>query len=213
MTLVEGIAGELRPVTPDLLQRVLPVAVLSSPSEELDLESLHLLLELLPHRLTELVRLSTGEVGDLTGEEHHLLLIDGDPIGILEVTLHAGEVVGDLLASVLTIDEVGDVVHRPGAVEGIHRDQILEGRGQELTEVLLHPCRLELEGTHRPSRLIEFIGLRVGQRDLVDIDLLPVTLLDIGQSLLDHREGLESEEVHLDQPRGLDHRALILGHQ
>ena len=90
MALVEGIAGELRPVTPDLLQRVLPIAVLSSPSEELDLEGLHLLLELLPHRLTELVRLSTGEVGDLTGEEHHLLLIDGDPIGILEVTLHAG---------------------------------------------------------------------------------------------------------------------------
>ena len=140
MALVEGIAGELRPVTPDLLQRVLRIAILSSPSEELDLEGLHLLLELLPHRLTELVRLSTGEVGDLTGEEHHLLLIDGDPVGILEVTLHAGEVVGDLLASVLTIDEVGDVVHRPGAVEGIHRDQILEGRGLELTEVLLHPC-------------------------------------------------------------------------
>ena len=113
----------------------------------------------------------------------------------------------------LTIDEVGDVVHRPGTVEGIHRDQILEGRGLELTEVLLHPCRLELEGAHCPSRLIELIGLRVGQRDLVDVDLLPVTLLDISQSLLDHREGLEAEEVHLDQPRGLDHRALILGHQ
>ena len=113
----------------------------------------------------------------------------------------------------LTVDEVGDVVHRPGTVEGIHSDQILEGRGLELTEVLLHPCRLELEGTHRPSRLVELIGLRVGQRDLVDIDLLPVTLLDIGQSLLDHREGLESEEVHLDQPCGLDHRALVLGHQ
>ena len=113
----------------------------------------------------------------------------------------------------LTVDEVGDVVHRPGTVEGIHRDQILEGRGLELTEVLLHPCRLELEGTHCPSRLIELIGLCVGQRDLVDIDLLPVALLDIGQSLLDHREGLESEEVHLDQPRGLDHRTLILGHQ
>ena len=68
MALVEGVAGELCPVGPDLLQRVLLVALLRATSEELHLQLGHLVGELLTHRLTQAVRLPTREVGDLTGE-------------------------------------------------------------------------------------------------------------------------------------------------
>ena len=171
MTLVEGVGGELGPVGPYLLQRRLVVAVLGPPVEELHLEGGHLVRQLLPHRLTELVALPSGEVGDLTREEHHLLLIDGDAVGILEVALHAGQVIGDVLASVLAVDEVGDVVHRPRAVEGIHRDEVLEGRGLQLAQVLLHAGGLELEGPHRLALGVELVGLGVVDGDAVDVDL------------------------------------------
>ena len=68
MALVEGVAGELCPVGPDLLQRVLLVALLRTTSEELHLQLGHLVGELLTHRLTQAVGLPTREVGDLTGE-------------------------------------------------------------------------------------------------------------------------------------------------
>ena len=68
MALVEGVAGKLRPVGPDLLQCVLLVALLRATSEELHLQLGHLVGELLTHRLTQAVGLPTREVGDLTGE-------------------------------------------------------------------------------------------------------------------------------------------------
>ena len=68
MTLIEGIAGELRPVRPDLLKYLFLVALLLTTGEELDLQLGHLVGELLTHRLTQAVGLPTREVGDLTGE-------------------------------------------------------------------------------------------------------------------------------------------------
>ena len=148
MALVEGVAGELRPVGPDLLQRVLLVALLRATSEELYLELCHLVGELLTHCLTQAIGFASREVCDFTREKHHLLLIDGDPIGILEVALHTGQVVGDGLTAVLTIDEVGDVVHRPWTIKGVHRYEVLEGGRLEFAQILLHPSGFKLERAH-----------------------------------------------------------------
>ena len=87
----------------------------------------------------------------------------------------------------LTIDEVGDIVHRPRAIKCIHRDEVFEGRGLKFTKVLLHPCRLELEGTDGLPFGIESVGRLVVNGDVVDVDVDPSALLDVGESFLDHR--------------------------
>ena len=68
MALVKRIACKLRPVSPYLLEDVLLITLFTSPCQELHLERFHLILELLPHRLTKLIRLPSGEVCDLSGE-------------------------------------------------------------------------------------------------------------------------------------------------
>ena len=151
MTLIERIRGELLPVLPDLVQHLLVVPVLGTALIEQLLQLLHVGNLLLTHRLTQRVRLSSGEVGEKSGEKHHLLLIDGDTIGILEILLHAGQVVLDLRRISLSCDEVGDIVHRSRAIQRIHSDQVLKDRRLQFTEVFLHTCRFKLEGTHGTS--------------------------------------------------------------
>ena len=113
----------------------------------------------------------------------------------------------------LTVDEVGDVVHRPWTIEGVHRDEVLEGRGLQLAQVLLHPSGFELEGPDGLPLGVELVGLGIINRDLVNVDLDAAALLDVQQGFLDDREGLEPEEVHLDQARRLDDRAFVLRHE
>ena len=105
---------------------------------ELDIEFLHVLDLLLAHRLAKLVGLAFGETGQLLREQHHLLLIDRDAVGVFQILLHLGGIVGDGLETLLAVDEIGDVVHRARAVERVHCDQVFEALGLQLLEPLLH---------------------------------------------------------------------------
>ena len=133
--LVEGVGSKLLPFLPNLLQTLLHLVfrkVLSLGQlghtlfHELAIELLHLGQLLLTHCLTQRVGLTTGEIGQLAREQHHLLLIDADAVSVLQVLLHAVEVVLDLLSALLTGDEVGDVVHRAGTIEGVHSDDVAD---------------------------------------------------------------------------------------
>ena len=151
MRLVEGIRSKLLPVLPNLVERVVVEAVLLTALVEQPLQVVHLLNLLLAHRLAQGVALAAGEARQLPREQHHLLLIDRDAIGVLEVLLHAGEIVDNGLLALLAGDEVGDVVHGTRTVEGVHCDEVLERAGLQFNEILLHTCRLELEGTRRAA--------------------------------------------------------------
>ena len=69
------------------------MSVLLSAVDELRLQLIQLLLEFLTHGLTQRVTLTTGEVGKQARQEHHLLLIYGDTVCVLEVLLHARDIV------------------------------------------------------------------------------------------------------------------------
>ena len=133
------------------------MAVFLSAFDELRFHRVNDSLLLLTHCLTQGIRFASGEVGKLAREEHHLLLIDGNAVGVLEVLLHAGDVVLYLLFAILTGDERWDVVHRSGTVEGVHGNEVLENRGLQLAQILLHTCRLKLERTDGAALLIEFV--------------------------------------------------------
>ena len=184
MRLVEGVGGKLLPVGPDLLQNLRIVSVLHAAIDKLRLHGVNDILLLLTHGLTQGVALTTGEVGQLTRQQHHLLLIHRDTIGILQVLLHTVDIVLDLLTSVLTGNEGRDIVHRSWTVEGIHGDEILEHGGMQFTQVFLHTCRLKLERADGLSLLIELVGLGVIDGDRVEIHVDASCALDIGTGLL-----------------------------
>ena len=210
MRLVECIGGEGFPVAPDLLQHLRVIAILLSSFNELRLHLFNDGLLLLSHGLAQLVALTAGEVGEQSAQQHHLLLIDGDAIGILQIFLHDGNIVGDRFLAMLAPDELGNVAHRTGTIEGIHGDEVLEDGGLKLAEVFLHACRLKLERTHGTALLIEFVSLGVVDRDVVEVDVDSPVLLDDGTSLLHLAERFQSEKVHLDKPRRLDDVTIVL---
>ena len=211
MRLIERIGCELLPVCPYLIQHLGVVAILLATLNELWLHGVDNVLFLLTHSLTQGIALTTGKVGQLTRQQHHLLLIDGDAIGVLEVFLHAGDVVLDFLATILTGDERRNVVHRSRTVEGVHGNEVLEHRRMKLAEVFLHTCRLKLEGTDGAALLIELVSLGVVDGDMVQVNINATCLLDNGAGLFLLRQCLQSQEVHLDESGRLNHVAVVLG--
>ena len=145
------------------------------------------------------------------GQQHDLFLIDGYPVGIFEVFLHIGEVVGDGFAAVFAGDEVGDIVQGPRAVEGVHGDEVLERSGGQFFEVLLHPRAFILEDTDRFAALKELVGFFVFEGYLVGVEFDVLVFHDHPHGVFDDGEGFEAQEVHFEEPGGLCHAVVELG--
>ena len=186
------------------------MTVLLAPLNELRLHGVDNILFLLTHRLTQGITLTTGEVGQLTREQHHLLLIDGDAVSVFQVLLHTGNVVLDFLAAILTGNETRYIVHRPRTVESVHSYEVLKHRWVQLAQVFLHACRLKLERADGTALLVQLIGLGVVDGNGVKIDIDAAVQLDIGAGLLQLRQGLQSKEVHLDESGRLDDVTVVL---
>ena len=189
------------------------MAVLLSARNEFRLHVVQLVTQFLTHRLTQGIGLTTGEVRQQTRQKHDLLLVDRNTVGILQILLHDGDVILDGLASPLTVDEVGDIIHRTRTVEGIHGNQILESARLQLTQIFLHTGRFKLERTDGAAVAIEFIGSRVGNGYLVDVEFQAAVQTYIGNGFLNDGQGFQSEEVHLDKSRIFDDGTFVLGNE
>ena len=121
------------------------MSVLGAAFDELRLHLVHDVFLLLTHCLTKGIALASSEIGKLACKQHNLLLIDRDAVSVVKVFFASGEIIRDFFQPVLALDELRDVVHRPGSVEGIHGDKVLEDCGMQFLQVLTHACRLELE--------------------------------------------------------------------
>ena len=69
------------------------------------LELINDVLLFLTHPLTQHIRLALGKARQFLRQEHYLLLIHRNSIGLLELPLHGIQIIGNLLAAVFTIDE------------------------------------------------------------------------------------------------------------
>ena len=165
---------------------------------------------LLAHCFAELVRFAFSEAGQPLRQKHHLLLIDGDAVGVLKVFLHLRKVVLDGLLSLLAGDEVRDVVHRARPIEGVHSDKVLEALRVELLEVLFHTGGFDLEDGSGVAAAEELVGRLVVDGDGFDVDILAIALLDELEAVVDDAEGDEAEEVHLEHTHILNVVAVIL---
>ena len=124
--LVEAVVRRTLVGRPKLLDHLLAGPGPPAPFEELGLELGHRLAVLLADRLAQVVGLGAAESGDLLGDLHRLLLVDDHAVGRFENRAQALVGVGDGLGVVLAAGVVGDVLHRPGPVQRVERDQVLE---------------------------------------------------------------------------------------
>ena len=112
-----------------------------------------------------------------------------------------------------TVDEVRNVIHRSRTVKGVHGNQILKRTGLKLTQVLLHTCRFKLEGSDSPPFTVQAVSRRVVNRYFIDIQYDSLTLTNVLNGLLNNGQGLQAQEVHLNQPRIFNYRTFVLGNQ
>ena len=199
MRFVEGIRGKRLPVAPDLLENLRVVAVLDTTLDKLRFHRIDDILFLLTHGLTQSVTLTTGEVGQQARQQHHLLLIHRNTIGILQVFLHHRDIISDGLITVLTTDKLRDITHRSWTVKSVHGDKVLKHGRFQLAQVFLHTSRLKLEGTNGTSLLVEFKSFGIVDGNVIEVHLDAPCTFDILAGLLQLRQGLQAQEVHLDK--------------
>ena len=152
------------------------------------------------------------EPGQRRGDAHHLFLIGDDAVGVGENRLELRQLVLDLAPARLARDEV---VHharleRAGPVERVHRDQVVEALRLRLAQHLAHARALELEDAVGLAVDEQLIGLRVVERDGVDVEVDAFGALDLGERVADERQRAQAEEVHLQEADAIDllHRPL-----
>ena len=196
--LVEGVAGKNFDLAEELVGQCLFHPVCSAAADEVLFDLGHFLGLLLAHRLAQNIGLAEGETGQLLGDAHDLLLIDHNPIGRLQNRLQLGVIVGDGLFAVLAGDEGRDIVHRPRTIEGVHGDNVFDGVRLELDQVFAHPCGLKLENADRLAAAEQVERGPIVPRNGFQIK---VRLLESNQAhgLLDQRELLQAQDVHLQQ--------------
>ena len=201
MGLVEGVAGERLDEVVYLLRLLRAVPLGHRPLKEVLLLPGHHLPLLLAHRLAHDVRLAQGVPGELLGDEQHLVLVDDDPVRLVQDLGQVRVRVGDRVLPVLGVDVGGDVLDRPGTVEGDQRRQVLDGGGPHLLHRPPHAARLQLEHAEGVARGQHLVRPGVAVRQLREVDLHVVDLADHLYGQAEDGEVGQAQEVHLQQPQ------------
>ncbi len=203
MRLVEPVAGELLHQVEEQDRLGARQAVLLGPGDEHVALLRHLFCVLLAHRAAQEVRAAERVAPHHLRDLHHLLLVHHDPVGGFQDRLQARIEVFDPLA-VLALDELGDELHRPGAVQRDERDDVLEAVGPRALDEIAHAARFELEyrggvgvGEHR-------VGVGIVERDLLEREVGLPHCADRLHRPVEDGEGGEAEEVELHQADALD---------
>jgi len=199
--LVEAVPREVGHQVEDLRRRRLGDRPGEGALDEAGALLVHDLLLLLPHRAAEQVGLAQRVARQGGGDLHDLLLVDDDPVGLLQDRLQERVLVLDRPVAVLPLDEVLDHpgAERARAVEGVHRDEVLERLRVELAQVLRHAGGLELEDADRVAPAEEGVGLGVVEGEGVEVEAHAARREHL-QAVLQDRQRAQAEKVHLEQP-------------
>ena len=169
---------------------------------------------LLAHRLAQLVGLGRREARHLHRDAHDLLLVDDRAVGLLEDGLEAVVVVGDLRACRACASTKSSTMPLPAGRGGrARRTATMSANvvGLRSFSSCAHARRLDLEDAVGVAALQQREGLRVVERDVVEVDARRRGCASIAaQRVGDDGERAQAEEVHLEQAEVGDGRALVL---
>ena len=126
-----------------------------------------------------------------------MLLIGDHAVAVGENRLELRQLVLHLALPLLALDPVVDhtALERSRAVERVERDEIVEARRLGAAQEIAHAARLELEDAERRAVGKHLEGLRVVERQVVDVEVELLGPLDLLEGIVDERERAESEEV------------------
>jgi hypothetical protein len=99
----------------------------------------------------------------------------------------------------------------PGRIQRVERDQVVESLGLRLAQQFAHTRTLELEDAERGAFLEHLVGLRIVERNVVDVEVDALSPFDFLQRIVDQRERAQPEEVHLQEADPLDLLHVPLG--
>ena len=95
-------------------------------------------------------------------------------------------------------------LQRPRTIQRVEHNQVFEAIGFRLPQQLAHPGALELEDPEGGAVLKYPVGLRVVERNVVDVEVDPLGPLDLLQAVVDERERAQPEEIHLQEADPFD---------
>ncbi len=116
MRFIESIGGKLFPIGPDLVEYAFVVAVFLASLNKFRPEFVELFPDLFTHSLTQLVGFTTAETSQQSGQQHHLFLIDGNAVGVFQVTFHHRKVVLYGFTAVLAGNKLRNIIHGTGPI-------------------------------------------------------------------------------------------------
>ena len=217
MRLVEAVLGELLHQVENSAGRVGIDPALSGSLQEYCALLGHFFRLLLAHRASQHVGTTERVARQHLRNLHDLFLVQNDAVGILQNGRQVWMRKSDLLAAVLTIDEV---VHhagakRPGAEQRHQGDDVLEVAGAQPLHEVFHAARFQLEHCRGLSLLEQGIDLRVVEWQSCDVDdgLVGKGLGDHLEGPVDDRQSSQSEKVEFNEPDGLDIILVELGNE
>ena len=153
----------------------------------------------LPHRFSKCVCLSLGESRQFLRKQHHLLLVNRDAIGLLQVFFARVYVIGNLFSAVLPSDKGWNVLEWPRSVQGVHGDEVAKNRRLQFLQVFLHARGLVLENSNRFAPLKQLVCFFVVQWESIRIQVQSMAVLDVAHCIFDDGQRLEPQEVHFEQ--------------
>ena len=155
---IKCILGKCFPIGPYFFELISGVPFGLCTFHKLALHFIKHFFLLLTHRFTQRIRITFGKACQTLRQQHHLLLIHCNSIGIFEIFFHLGHIVTDDFFAVLTCDKIWNVGNWSGTIQSVHGNQILKAVGFQIDEVLLHTRTFKLEGAVGLTFLIKFKG-------------------------------------------------------
>ncbi len=202
MGLVEAVLGEGFHLAEKFLDLFLVVAALDAPLDEPFFLGGHLADFLFAHDLPEFVGFAHGKTGDAHRYLHDLFLEDDDAVGVFQDIFKVGKYVGHFFTAHFTVDvDVGHArLQRPGAVQGVEHDQVLDLGRLRLFQVIAHAGAFKLENAVGVAFLEHLERFAVKQVDVFQVDGHAQGFAHFADDVLDDGQGLQAEDVHFQQP-------------
>ena len=212
MRLVETVAREFLEQVEDLVGLGGRDAVGVRASLHEGFALLHHLLELLlAHGPAQQVGAAEGVAGQDLRRLHDLLLINQNAIGLAGDGLQQCMGIEDLLLAMPPLDEVRNQVHRTRTVERDECGDVLDRGDLELLAQVAHAPGFQLEHAEGLGVVEQVVGLGVVERQVVEVELDAGGFPHHLRGVADDRQGLETQEVHLQQAQVADRPHGVLG--
>ena len=205
---VETVAGEFFHVVEDFVGFFARNALFCRAFGE-DFAVFHHLFGLfLTHGAAQQVRAAERVAADNLRRLHHLFLIHHNPVGRREDAFEQRVDVLEFL-TLHARDEVGDVVHRAGAVERYEGDEFFKLGGVRRFQHFFHAGRLELEDGGGVRIAEDLVGGLVIKRDFADIDNIAGGVFDVVLRHFDNGQVAQTQKVEFHQTH-VFHVALVV---